>query len=782
MGPDNHPAFAPAVGVTRNHMTPVLFPHLKRWTALAAVTVALTGCAQSPEARSAKYIANGQKLLSKNDAPRAVLQFRNAVQATPRNTEAYYQLASAYLATGDLRNGINSLRKVLQLNPKHVQARLRLAQLMSADSEEGVLKDARQRLEDVLKDAPSNPDALSALALTEIKLGDQTGGILHLSEAAKRAPGKLTLTATLAEARLEQGDRKGAEDALRQAVAASPQSPDALVLLGRFLLLDKRTSEAEQVLQRALSLKSDHEGALFNLALLKVAAGQKAEAEKAYQRLSTFSDPTYNYLYASYLYQTGRRAEAVKEFERLYKKNPSEREGRSRLVAVYRAENRAQEGLQILNAALKKNPSDVQALLQRGELLFGLTQYTDALTDLNRLVSLEPESPEVHYALAKVYAASGASKLERAELVKTLDLDPTKLGVRLEVANSMIRDNAGQSALDILDRASNAQKNDPALLEVRNWALLSLNRLKEARQSVDQNLAVNRRPGLVLQDALLKLSARDYNGARTAAAEAFQKNPTEVRALQVIAKTYTDQGQLPVALQKVREYAAQAPKSVAAQLYLGQLMSRSGNIDEARRAFTAAKAADANLTEADLALAQLDVKAGNIAKARQSVTALLASHPNESSARLFLAQLDIQERNYAAAAEGYRKMLAGDPSNVYILNNLAYALAETGHHDEALKFAQQAKELSPERGDIDDTLGWVMYKTGVYSSAVEYLKTAVSRDNTALNNSHLAMAYSKSGDLKSAKQAAAAAEKLNPALPEAKQAQDILRDAANGSK
>src|ERR1700682_3556801 len=83
---------------------------------LLLMALTFSGCMQSPEARSARYMEAGKKLLQKNDAARAILQFRSAAQATPRNPEAYYQLGVALLGTGDLRNGVASLRKALDLN------------------------------------------------------------------------------------------------------------------------------------------------------------------------------------------------------------------------------------------------------------------------------------------------------------------------------------------------------------------------------------------------------------------------------------------------------------------------------------------------------------------------------------------------------------------------------------------------------------------------------------------------------------------------------------------
>src|ERR1035437_1315652 len=163
---------------------------------LLSMALTFSGCMRSPEAKSARYMEAGKKLLQKNDAPRAILQFRSAAQVTPRNPEIYYQLGIAYLAAGDLRNGVAGLRKALELNPKHGAARLRLGQLMASTNDPGVLKDAQQRLQALLQDTPDDPDALHALALAELKLGEPEDAMQLLDRAIAAAPQEVLIAVT----------------------------------------------------------------------------------------------------------------------------------------------------------------------------------------------------------------------------------------------------------------------------------------------------------------------------------------------------------------------------------------------------------------------------------------------------------------------------------------------------------------------------------------------------------------------------------------------------------
>jgi predicted Zn-dependent protease len=126
----------------------------------------------------------------------------------------------------------------------------------------------------------------------------------------------------------------------------------------------------------------------------------------------------------------------------------------------------------------------------------------------------------------------------------------------------------------------------------------------------------------LLQDAALKLSQKDFVGARPPLEEVLKGNPGELRALGLLMRSYAGQKQPAAGLQKAKEYAVQVPKSAPVQTFLGRVLLNSGDAAEARKAFEAAKAAASGYVPADLELAQLDIAEGKGDIARKSLTAL----------------------------------------------------------------------------------------------------------------------------------------------------------------
>jgi len=742
---------------------------------LLLVALASSACVRSPETKSAASIEAGKKLLEQKDAARAILQFRNATQATPRNPEAHYQLALAYLAAGDLQNGVASLRRALELNPQHGGAQFRLADLMSNASDPDVLQEAQKRLQALLHDSPQNAGALHALALTELKLGDSKGAEQHLEQAIAAAPQELVFAIALAEVKLRQKDTKTAESVLLKTTRDFPKSADALVILGRLYAKLNRAADSEEQFRRALLLDPNHGAAVFNLATLLYQTGRKQDAEPFFRRLSGFSDKALQPAYGNYLFQEGRRDEAVQECERLAKLDPDDRVARSRLVAVYQAVSRLADAQRVLGEALKRKANDLDALLQRGELSLDSGKFDEAEADLNKVVRLKPDSPEVHYVLAKLHQARGASLSQRQELGEALRLDPLRLQVRIELATQLIAGKASQAALDTLNQAPEEQKNLLPFIEQRNWAFLSLGRWAEARKGVDLGLASARTLDLLLQDAVLKFSGKHYTEARQSVREALAKSPEDLRALRILVASYGAENQTHKAIADVRAYAAQHSESAAVQYFLGTLLLQAGDQTQAKQALAAAKAANPDYTPADLSLAQIDLLQSNWGDARRELTAILSAKGENSQAHLWLGMVEASVGNQEAAIAHFRKVTEIQPNNALALNNLAYFLAESGHTDEALTYAQKAKELDPASADIEDTLGWVLYHKGVYPLAVKYLELADRKKSTAQGKFHLAMAYLKAGDKERGRVALNAATRLDPKLPEARRAEALFK-------
>jgi len=755
-------------------MTDGMIRFKRRTLSVGVAILVLSGCSQSPQVQEARYLEKGKKEFQQKNYAVAILHLKNAMQAQPKDAEPYYQLGLAYLASNDFNTAAAYFRKATELNPKHTGAQLKLAELMSTSRSKEVVEEAQKRTQDVLTLLPDDIEALNALAITELRLGKPESAEAHLEQALRDSPSDLKSSVALAQTRLARKDLAGAEEALRQAAAQAPKSPAPRDYLGGFYLALGRTAEAEQQFRQALTIDPKHGPALISLGAIQVRAGQTDQAEQTYRQVAALPEKQYKPSHALFLYQSGKRDQAVAEFEKLAAADPADRDLRTQLVRAYLAVNRVGDAEKVLTAALKKNGLDVDALLQRSRIYLGSGKYTEAQADLNQILHFRSNSAEAHYLLSKVGQALQDTAAQKQELAQVLQLDPGFLDARIDLARLLLANRGAQSALQLLDEAPQDQKRRAAVVVQRNWVLLVLGQNAEARKGIDQVLSVGKVPEALLQDAALKLEQKDYAGARAAAERALSQKPEDARALRVLVQTYAAQNQLPIGLQKAREHALRQPASASVQQYLGQLLLADGDRAGARKAFEASKAARPDLVTADLLLAGMDASEGKRDEARKRLSTVVSSHPASIPGHLLLAQLEMTEGKTAAAIEQYRKVVALDDRNAPALNGLAYLLAESKQPDEALKYAQQAKEIAPDSPAVDDTLGWTYFQKGMYTLAVTHLESATAKEGTAIRKYHLAMAYQKAGDPKRARQVLEAALKLNPNLPEAEAARQLL--------
>ena len=748
---------------------------------LAAGLTMLCGCSRSPQQREAKFLESGKKLLQKRDYARAALQFRRAVQIMPMDAEPYYQLGLAQEAAGRLDLAAASFRKAAEIDPKHAGAQLKLAGLLSLHNGKAALEDAQRRAQEVANAFPDNVDALNTLALTELRLGEPEEAARQLERALERLPGGLESAALLMRARLAQGDVKGAEEALLESVRKAPGSAEVALVLGRFYLVTHRPDLAEQQFRRAIQINPKSGPALMDLGMTLFHQHRGEEAGEIFRRVSALPDKVYKPVHAVFLLETGQRDAAIGEFQRLAREDPADRNARTRLVKMYLLAGRRREAEKLLADAIAKNPKDADALLQRSEISMEAGKYQDAENDLNLVLHFVPEAAEPHAIRARLYEIRGQALNQRQELSEALRLNPRLLAVRLDLARLLIASKAANTALEVLDQAPEAQKHAARLLVQRNYALLDLGRRDEARRGVDEGLRAARSPDLLLQDALLKMGDKRYAAARASLDEVLKQNPEDLRALRALMQIYTAQNQSAAALTAMREYAAAHKRSAAIQDFFGELLVLNRKPVEAREAFLAAKAADSGYRAADLALARLDVSEGKLESAHRILASLLAGHRNDPELWLYLGWLSNLERNYPQSLEYFQKVVDAEPANVVALNNLAYLLAsQTTRFDEALKYAQQVKELAPDNPGVDDTIGWILYRKGLYPSAVKYLESAAKGESDPAVRYHLGMAYLKLGD-KRGRATLREALTAAPDLPEAAMAQHLLTEAAPGS-
>ena len=132
-----------------------------------------------------------------------------------------------------------------------------------------------------------------------------------------------------------------------------------------------------------------------------------------------------------------------------------------------------------------------------------------------------------------------------------------------------------------------------------------------------------------------------------------------------------------------------------------------------------------------------------------------------------LAQFAREEGDRRVAIEMYGVALRFDGRNVIVMNNLAELLGdEEGRLDDALRYAQNANALAPERPEFADTCGWLLLRAGRVKDAADLLEpAAVILKTNAVLQYHAGMAVSRLSRPTDARDYLERALRLDPKFP-----------------
>jgi len=122
------------------------------------------------------------------------------------------------------------------------------------------------------------------------------------------------------------------------------------------------------------------------------------------------------------LYEEGDYPEARLIFEELSQQDPLEAYYRTALGAIYLAEDELDAALEAFDEALKLNPRDSAALVNRGEVHLRLGNIMEAAQDFARAVDLDPENKDPLTMRARLLAAAAIETIEAAQRSASAEL------------------------------------------------------------------------------------------------------------------------------------------------------------------------------------------------------------------------------------------------------------------------------------------------------------------------------------------------------------------------
>ena len=311
---------------------------------------------------------------------------KQAVALRPDSFEANHRMGEFYLQAGRLKAGIPYLVKAQRLNPAHYVNGYDLA---LAYLETGDLSNASRQIRELLS-RQNTAELHNLLGETEEKAGDYVAAANEFQIAAHMDPSEKYIFDWGNELLLHRG-YEPAVKVFTSGVERYPQSAMLHIGLGvAFYSLDSY-DEAAKALCRATDLApSDPRPYVFLGKMFDISLSQSDEVTK---RLKRFVDIQPRNALASYYYAMslwkGQRGQSL--------------ETNMNRIAF------------LLERSAALDPKFPDPHLQLGILYAGEQKYTDAIREFKDATRLKPDLADAHYRLAQAYSRTGMKDLAGKE-------------------------------------------------------------------------------------------------------------------------------------------------------------------------------------------------------------------------------------------------------------------------------------------------------------------------------------------------------------------------------
>ncbi|MGF6726156.1 tetratricopeptide (TPR) repeat protein [Paraburkholderia sp. GAS41] len=377
--------------------------------------------------RPEALLAIARQQIVANDAPGARKSLEQALAIKPDYLPAALTLSQ--MGPEERKEGIASLEKYVQQNPKSHDARLALAQMYLASDR---LDDAQKQFEAMHKDNPNDLTPLMALALIDIQKKDFAGAQPFLEQYAQKAektpgadPGQAYIY--LSQLALEQKNEAAAGNWLNKISPSSQQYIPAQITRAQLLAKQGKTEDARKLLaglqapdprDQALIARTDA-AILFDAKRFQEAEDRLAQATANYP-----DDPDLTYDYAMAAEKNGHFDTMEAQLRKLIDTQPDNPQAYNALgYSLADRGVRLQEADKLIQKAASLAPDDAFIMDSVGWVKYRLGDTSDALKLLRKAYDLQPNA-EIGAHLGEVLWKTGAQDQARDAWREARKLEP----------------------------------------------------------------------------------------------------------------------------------------------------------------------------------------------------------------------------------------------------------------------------------------------------------------------------------------------------------------------
>jgi tetratricopeptide (TPR) repeat protein len=748
----------------------------------------------------------GQIQMAQGEHDLAVRSLQNAREKAPHSSEVNTALAGAYRAVKRGDEALEAIDKALTQNPNNVAAR-RVKILLLRDR--GAWREAQKQIAETLKLRPGDPWLVRS-DLEVLSRVDPRAAIERRRQIRRDQPDDLENLLRLANLYERDGQQQNAEEAYTDARRRHPKDLRTVVGLAHFLRRTKPYEEGLRHLQEFASSgadPADRYKAEIALGRYQAVSRKRLEAEQSFKRavqlapqelithktLGEFYRQNGQYELARDAYRTalklargrepeshrrlvecllnlggpGDLAQAESEIGQYVVFYPQDPAGYllQALTVFNKGRNEAQldKALRLIERALGMDQHYVEALYQKGRLLWYKQVPSAALDALRQAKGLAPRNMLVRLLKARIHDAERDTAEAVTELEDALKLVREQRDVMAELCRLYAKTGAFDKLGAVARRGVQLFAGEAIWSAYmgqyyeskRNWTAAevaygsALRHSKYEPQYVNQLLNVmslaKHHQALIDRSLKIRQAAEAMHSRDPSRMPAAKLRRTQVFCLMRASDAYT------IGLGKQTEGDDLLLKAMDIAIpdeplrrWLYGLLLESDRRDKVVVLLERSLKANPKNHKMRLNLAWMYYRMEQYAKSEKLLEEVVAELPQEKQAwqQLSLVYYNLNKNEDAMSA--FEAALRLGPTDFSTLNNFAWFLAERmgkAHHKRALELAGDAVALQPNSATVLDTLGWIQYLAGEPDKAIETLRRSMGIQEIAANAYHLAVVH-----------------------------------------
>lgn len=731
-------------------------------------------------ARAKEHVAQGNRYLEQKKLAEAENEYQQATQIDPDFAEAHYRLGLLQIEEEHPTAAIKSLSRAVDLDRKNTRARLQLGSLLVLATQ---YAEARQQADAVLNQDGRNAGArhlLGQIALHQMQYLEAEN---ELKQAIDLAPWDPGVYEDLGLTQLLDAEYGAAEKSFQTAVDVKPNDPKTFINLANFYKGQNAPDRAEQVLRQGMEKNPRAVELPVALAALYWERARLPDAKRILQKLEADETDFDNgrLAVAEFYLEKGDAASALEHFQGLIKRNDHDLSAAKKVAECYLQLGRWKEANDWIEQSSKDhNDADFRLLQARSYL--GALRLREAAAELQDLLRDSPDISVVHYYLAQVYIRQEEARPAQQAFLEALRYQPGYLPALIGLGNISLQQNDADGALRYASQVIATSFWVADAHAIAGSAYLLRDDLDQAQRAFELALGLNPRSPQAQERLGAVLSRRgNYADAEKAYEASLALAPDYAPALSGLAEILVKQGKAKQARESIGKHVAAQPSSYQLQVAKAEFCIAQKDWTCAERSYQQALALNPYYVNGYLALAHVYAATDRPSKVIQEYETARSKFPEYLPTYVLLAQVYEYVGDVNRAQQTYQQALTVDPNFYLAQTSLARLYADHGGPlDEALRLAQKAKAAQPDDPNVNDALGWIYYKDGLYRSAVPVLEAAVAKSpQVGRFQFHLGMVYLASGQSAQARNALQTALNLGLSGDDTRSAQEALQKAGS---